>query len=268
MSLYSSPFDLDEVFSVDELAAVSREIASGWGLAWQDAPSEVVLMPVDPHFIHAYWNISEVDLEQRGLHHSTKDGCYVFRMVPLANGVEPQEDRAFEFEVQGLRNDRSVWMPPGERSFRAEIGLRKQGGGFEVLKVSNQVEMPPPAVPPQLALVDVGVPLDSVRFADVVASHTAAQKGKTLAERAGGSEVVHEGFKERGVYFDEMLIDRLIIEKLSKRLPGSRFEGLLETGKKGDWGQTDRLFFGDSQTDGLTASGAHTFDIERLLVNV
>lgn len=219
-------------FSSAELAGISREIADAWRGGWDQFTSNLVLMPVDPSFAHVYWSIAPTELLTAGVDPATHVGHYCLRVIPLADNGNAFPERAFDYTVQGLRNDRSLWMPPGVRHFYAELGLQTEGGEFESFLQSNPVDLPPHPVAAFAALPPVGTPQLGMRPEPTLAD-IAQDSSLGLVEadwRAGvnGVEVDAFGFKERGVRYDELLIDRLIQEKLSRTMPGMRFAGLLE----------------------------------------
>ena len=62
--LNAEPFNTPELepLSTQELLGISQIISSGFAPSLKNTQPEVVLMPIDPEHVHAYWNLPESDL--------------------------------------------------------------------------------------------------------------------------------------------------------------------------------------------------------------
>jgi len=119
----------------------------------EGAGTELVLIDVDPHRIHAFWTIPVALMEDARARPGGAGAAMVLRVFPLA------EDGAraasfFDVEVGGLKGRTyvEVWQP--ERRYTASVGLRTAGGEFIAFANANEIALPPagpvpePAPPP------------------------------------------------------------------------------------------------------------------------
>lgn len=237
MKLLTSRYAPTEHFSQEELAVISRDIRAAWKPTPELEDSEVVLMPVDPAFVHVYWHVSKQDLEGAGVDGATHHGRYALEVTPVNEGC-PQYDRAFTLTVQGQRNDRNIWLPPEVRSCYARLGVEAEDR-FVPLAKSNIVKLPNPPVVPTDVLKPFGEPQPGLKPEPTLES-LAKEVFPELPECAlvsgiQGVGIARADLEELGVYYDEKMIDRVITEKLTRKYPGSSYHGILERAAQGDW---------------------------------
>jgi hypothetical protein len=105
--------------------------------------TELVLMGVSPHRLHAYWHIMPLDLE--GVLNATKDphARLVIRFYDLSQPTTGQPARhEFDLELTETSGSRYVELWQDARHYTAELGLRTADGGLLKLARSNRVELP------------------------------------------------------------------------------------------------------------------------------
>lgn len=105
--------------------------------------TELVLLEVDPHRTHAYWNVDTPDFEAAAKLAGGGATPMVLRFFEVSADPAAEPGRPFDVEVQGLQNHWYVdlWNPG--RSYVAELGLRRPDGHLVVLARSNRVDNPP-----------------------------------------------------------------------------------------------------------------------------
>ncbi len=93
-------------FAPEELRAISQDLAEKFPIPIET--TELVLMDVDPHHVHAYWNITPADLAaaRTNADHLTDETALVLRLNDLSpgppNGAPPHEP--VDIAVHGLEN--------------------------------------------------------------------------------------------------------------------------------------------------------------------
>lgn len=255
MKSHASRHDPEQRFSREELAALSEEVNDYGNLPWQGSPSRLVMMPVDPGFMHVYWHISRRELSEAGVNPAEHHGRYQLHLTPVENGVEVAE-RGFSLAIQGLRGERRVWLPPGNRTFKASLQVEASAGDLALLAYSEPATLPHPPVPPASLLAPIGAPVSGLRPETTPREQARAAlpeaSERTLDDLLGGVPVVRKDFRENGVYFDEALIDRFIQASLSERIPGVETLALLREGMLPGYGESFSSLGGASE---LSASG-------------
>lgn len=114
--------------------------------------TELVLIDVDPHHLHAFWTVPASVMEDARALPGGADATMVLRVFPLADG-DTAETMAgfFDVEVGGLKGRTyvGIWQP--ERRYRANLGLRTPAGEFIAFAGSNEIALPPtgPAAEPE-----------------------------------------------------------------------------------------------------------------------
>ena len=117
----------------------------------QFTDTELVLIDVDPHHLHAFWTIPVAVMEDARALPGGGDAAMVLRVFPL-----PEENpssaapAAFDVEVAGLqgRTYVGIWQP--ERRYKATLGLRTTDARLIAFANSNEIALPPtgPALDP------------------------------------------------------------------------------------------------------------------------
>jgi hypothetical protein len=129
---------------LEELRAISDEIAHTFPMPIEE--TELVLMEVDPHRVHAYWNVDGVDLaaarDRLGAVGPPAPLVLRFYDVTPSSARDVDPEGPFDVEVQGLQSHTYVDLWRDGRAYEAELGLRTAEGGLERLAGSNTVQTP------------------------------------------------------------------------------------------------------------------------------
>jgi len=97
--------------------------------------TELILLEVDPHRAHAYWNI---DPDQ-----ANSSEPLVLRVFDITDsGSIDQANQVFDVEVHGLQGRWYLDLWRDNRTFISEIGYRQSDGSLELLARSNEVSTP------------------------------------------------------------------------------------------------------------------------------
>lgn len=125
----------------------------------QFTDTELVLIDVDPHHLHAFWTIPVSVMENARRLPGAADAAMVLRVFPLDEGGAAGP-AFFDVEVGGLKGRTyvGIWQP--NRRYKAALGLSTADGELVVFAASNEIALPPtgpvpdPAEPAQAATDD------------------------------------------------------------------------------------------------------------------
>jgi hypothetical protein len=103
--------------------------------------TEVVLLPVDPYLVYAYWEVTDVDLKRakRKLKKEFEGARAALRFYDLTDTAKNEKGRGSYFDVEIELSARSLFVPlwsPG-KTYRVELGVRVPAGRFVCLAGSN-----------------------------------------------------------------------------------------------------------------------------------
>ncbi|MCU0894179.1 MAG: DUF4912 domain-containing protein [Rhodospirillales bacterium] len=145
------------------LLDASKEVRSSFPR--ESAGTELVLIDVDPHRLHAFWTIPVALMEDARVRPGGAGAAMVLRVFPLANGVTPTGS-FFDVEVGGLKGRAyvEIWQP--ERRYTARLGLRTAGGEFVAFASANEIALPPAGPAPEPTPPAQPAPADEAAAAD------------------------------------------------------------------------------------------------------
>jgi hypothetical protein len=153
----------EEPLTPADLRAISDEIAHEFPLTGEQ--SGVVLMDVDPHRLHAYWNLWSETLQraQADFAVAGQKTHLVLRFRELPDqeadahhsGMLPLE--AFDRELWDAQGHVEVDVRGAGERYEAELGLTADDGGWKSLARSNRVRMPPAGPTPELGMETLNV---------------------------------------------------------------------------------------------------------------
>jgi hypothetical protein len=125
--------------SPEALRAVSDEVALSFPAPFDE--SELVLMDVDPHRVHAYWHVAPADIEPVA---GTGGPPLVLRVHDVTEEApaSPQHWEPFDIPVQGRESHCYVDLWQDGRTYEAELGVPGPRGEFVSLARSNPVHTP------------------------------------------------------------------------------------------------------------------------------
>lgn len=138
-------------FSPQELLDISREISREFAPCPAENRSKLVLLPVDPRHLHAYWHLAENGVSPSKPSADERLTLRVFMQPepPLQTaqtGQIAEEPRWFDVAVDKARGRQEVTLPAeaATSTYRAALGLSREDGGFAALAYSNSADMPAP----------------------------------------------------------------------------------------------------------------------------
>jgi hypothetical protein len=104
-------------------------------------------MARDPHWIHAYWEITPSSIKElKGkIGISYKKSAYVLRMYDVSHDRPREKDAGQWVDVDIVPADRNQYinLARGNGAYSADLGVRTPKGAFHLLAHSNVVHTPP-----------------------------------------------------------------------------------------------------------------------------
>lgn len=140
MKLCQSRFNSQCKLSQQDLRDISEEIIETYAPHDNHQP-ELVLMPVDPVNLYAYWNLpkNETDSETSPL-----DKQFALRIYTIPEHSESASNikLSFEVKVNGLNNQQKVQLPIAASTYSAVIGEINTDNHFNALASSEAIHVP------------------------------------------------------------------------------------------------------------------------------
>lgn len=133
-------------FESNELLAISEEISRNFSptLTPEDQP-KLVILPVDPEHLYAYWNIPEHQIEQMDIK-IPDHGSLTLRIFNKAQPVhtETRPNDWFDIHITQLSMHQKVRLPPRMAigNFSATLGKSDIENTFAELVHSNHIYLP------------------------------------------------------------------------------------------------------------------------------
>lgn len=156
----------------DELRRISEEIS-----ALYPPPrlgTELVLLEVNPHRAHAYWNVDVEDYQAARKRSGLERPPLVLRLYDVTGLTFDGSNahQVFDIEIQGLQGHWYLDLWKDGRTHIADLGFRRDDGSLVCLARSNPVSTPAAAESAEyhtLALDTAAADPSSVKLTDLVA---------------------------------------------------------------------------------------------------
>ena len=159
----------DAPFTPEELRAVAQDVS-----ALYPPPrlgTELVLLEVNPHRAHAYWNVDVEDYQAAVASAGSATPPMILRLHDVT-GLAFDGGNAhsyFDLQVQGLQGHWYVDLWQAGRAYVAELGLRREDGGLVLLARSNPVATPAASESPRYETTAVALHPEGPRLTDLSA---------------------------------------------------------------------------------------------------
>lgn len=161
---------LESPLTADELRAIAQEVSASYPPP--RLGTELVLLEINPHRAHAYWNIDVADFNAAAAACGDPSPPILLRLYDVT-GVDFDGANAhsyFDMQVQGLQGHWYVDLWKDGRSYIADLGLRRADGRLEILARSNPVSTPPAAESSRYhtEAVNTAQPEPALRLTDLI----------------------------------------------------------------------------------------------------
>jgi hypothetical protein len=175
-------------FSAQELREIGRQINREFSHTLEATPPQLVLLPVSPGHLHAYWQLDNQHLATTdpGDTHSAEHQTHPLTLRVYAEApqptvtTDPEQLRSVDIAVAAEQNHIEIYLPPVFSDsqqpgvYHAALGLKQEMQAFQPLLHSNSAE---PAALPRHQDKPTGSPalLQSI----MLSSHPGSPSGKT-----------------------------------------------------------------------------------------
>jgi hypothetical protein len=109
--------------------------------------TSLVAIPVDPYVVHCQWEIAHADLDhaKRALGVDEDEYWPILRFYDVTSGDQTGRYPSFTVDVQLGAGNWYVRSCSPERSYRADLALKREDGSLAVIASADRVETPPSA---------------------------------------------------------------------------------------------------------------------------
>ncbi|MCS6771779.1 MAG: DUF4912 domain-containing protein [Kiritimatiellae bacterium] len=187
-STSDSPQTRETSLSAEDLRAISQEISSSYPPP--RLGTELVLLEINPHRSHAYWNIDVADFRRAAEAAGDPNPPLLLRVHDITgvNFDGTNSNSFFDLQVQGLQGHWYVDLWQDGRTYIGEIGLRRPDGRLEILARSNPVSTPIASESPHYhtEAVNVAETNPENRLTDLLRPHPPAKEPIAGEPQAAG----------------------------------------------------------------------------------
>ncbi|MDT8424623.1 MAG: DUF4912 domain-containing protein [Methyloprofundus sp.] len=137
MTFWQSRYNPQLKLSQQDLIDVSEAITQAYAPVDSHMQSELVLMPVDPVTLHAYWNIKDNNSIEPG-------GQLILRVYSNPELSEhPQGVKlSFDIKLSSFQSQQKVSVPIAATAYSAVIGKINADSSFSILATSEVIHVP------------------------------------------------------------------------------------------------------------------------------
>ena len=141
MRLWQSRYNPQCKISQQGLLDISEEITQSYTPHDTHHRPELVLMPVDPVNLYAYWNLKDSDTENIIEHVDKQLALRIYSLPNLGN--DPAAIKlSFDIKVEDLQNQQQVHLPLAAAAYSAVIGEINADDSFSPLVASDTIHVP------------------------------------------------------------------------------------------------------------------------------
>ena len=141
MKLWQSRYNPQCKLSQQGLLDISEEIAQSYAPHDTHHQAELVLMPVDPVNLYAYWNLKDSDTENI-IEHVDKQLALRIYSLPELNNDPGHIKLSFDIKVAGFQNQQQVHLPLAAAAYSAVIGEITADHSFSPLVTADTIHVP------------------------------------------------------------------------------------------------------------------------------
>jgi len=143
MKLCQSRYNSQCKLSLQYLLDISEEITRSYAPHESHHQPELVLMPVDPVNLYAYWNLNDSDSNSDNIINNTSKPL-ALRIYSLPELSESASDikLSFDIKVQGFQNQQKVHLPIAASAYSAVIGEINADNSFSTLATAETIHVP------------------------------------------------------------------------------------------------------------------------------
>lgn len=142
MKRWQSRYNPQCKLSQQDLLDISEAITQTYAPHDIHHQPELVLMPVDPINLYAYWNLNNSETDENIINNVDKQ--LALRICSLPELSEDSSNIKFSFDVrvQGLQNRQKIHLPAAASAYSAVIGEINADNSFSALATSDTIHVP------------------------------------------------------------------------------------------------------------------------------
>lgn len=141
MKFWQSRYNPQCKLSQQDLRDISEDITQAYAPHETHHQPELVLMPVDPINLYAYWNLKENETDNE-IKHIDKQLALRVYSIPELSEHSSQLQLSFDINVSGFRNQLKVHLPVAATAYSAVIGEINADNSFSALAISDTIHVP------------------------------------------------------------------------------------------------------------------------------
>ena len=141
MKFWQSRYNPQLKLSQQDLRDISDETIQNYTPYDPYHQPELVLMPVDPLNLYAYWNLAAIETDNVI---NDTDRQFVLRVYSLPEQGEQESaiKMSFDITVSAYQNQKKVRLPMAATTYSAVIGEINADGCFSALATANAIHVP------------------------------------------------------------------------------------------------------------------------------
>ncbi|WP_428352983.1 DUF4912 domain-containing protein [Methyloprofundus sp.] len=141
MKLWQSRYNPQCKLSQQGLLDISEEITQSYAPHDNHHQPELVLMPVDPNHLYAYWNLQVNETDQTTEHVNKPLALRVYSIPELS--ADPSNIKlSFDIEIQDFQKQQKIPLPAAASAYSAVIGELNPDNSFSALVSSDTIHVP------------------------------------------------------------------------------------------------------------------------------
>ena len=198
MNFWHSRHSSQIKLSSQELHQISQKINQDYAPIVATQASELVLLPVDPYHLYAYWNLAE---KQAGSKQNNDDGNHLtLRIFWRPDESHEVNKTKLWFDVAiNSQNQQKIRLPVDETAYSAAIGRCIQDEGFVASAYSNIIHVPRGRMAPEQSRREKIVAEENIDFENREESESVREIDSSDSEEKTVDSISQ--------YYDEALID-------------------------------------------------------------
>jgi hypothetical protein len=147
MNFWQSKYNPQITLSQRELLEISQKINRSFPSVADSAFPELVLLPVDPYHLYAYWSLGENSIKS-GLNDANHQLTLRVYWWFNENTGFYRTKQWFDIKVNGNQRQQKIQGPKDEAFYSAVIGKYYPDDGFAAYAYSNSIQLPRSKIAP------------------------------------------------------------------------------------------------------------------------
>ncbi len=171
-----------DILSSQELLGISQIISTGFAPSIKNTSPEIVLMPIDPEHVHAYWHLPEPEPL------SESNSELTLSLHPLAD-THPDDPKYawLDFFINNRQDQKTLTLPnnTNHQHYFASLSQTDARQQLHTLATSNIAQVP------QQEIHDVEPVMNTAQLFQPVAKRCAAHRPSSLILNTSGQNFKH-----------------------------------------------------------------------------